>query len=149
MSDTNIYFDSCRHVYMKTLMHYYYYIIFVYIFFIGSFAVVEMNVMSVLTAAEDAGLTEMAAGIQRQYETVGQSSPTLMYVDWDCCSSTGDSAVARMFCMWPDLAVWLDVRHFIRRFRSACTNDTHPCTPSSFRSCPPASSSGMRVSWPC
>ena len=50
-------------------MHYYYYIIFVYIFFIGSFAVVEMNVMSVLTAAEDAGLTEMAAGIQRQYET--------------------------------------------------------------------------------
>ena len=82
--------------------------------------------MSVLTAAEGAGLMEMAAGIQRRYETVGQSSPTLMYVDQDCCSSTGDSAVTWTFCRWPDLAVRLDVWHFIRRFSSACTTDTHP-----------------------
>ena len=82
--------------------------------------------MCVLTAAEGAGLTKMAAGLQRRYATAGQSPPTLMYVDWDCCSSGGDSAVARKICMWPDLAVRLDVWHFIRRFSSACTTDTHP-----------------------
>ena len=105
--------------------------------------------MCVLTAAEGAGLTKMAAGLQRCYATAGQSPPTLMYVDRDCCSSAGDSAVARMFCMWPDLVVRLDVWHFIRRFGSAWTTDTHPSTLSSCRSCPPASSSGMRVTWPC
>ena len=82
--------------------------------------------MCVLTAAEGAGLTKMAAGLQRRYETAGQSPPTLMYVDRDCCSSAGDGAVARMFCGWPDLAVRLDVWHFVRRFCSACTTDTHP-----------------------
>ena len=75
--------------------------------------------MRVLTAAEGTRLMDMAAGIQRRYETAGQSPPTPMYVDRDCCSSTGTSAVAHMFCRWPDLAMRPDVRHFIRRFRSA------------------------------
>ena len=79
-----------------------------------------MNGMSVLTAAEDAGLTEMAAGIQCPYETVGQSSPTLMYVlflHWRECGGPDVLHVARPSdaagcpALHPSLQLGLHHRH--------------------------------------
>jgi len=40
--------------------------------------------MSVLTAAEGAGLSDMAAGLVNRYAQAGQSPPVLLYVDRDC-----------------------------------------------------------------
>ncbi|CAL8358269.1 unnamed protein product [Merluccius merluccius] len=44
--------------------------------------------VSVLTAAEGDGLSNMAAGLMRRYR---EAAPKVLYVDWDCCAAVGAS----------------------------------------------------------
>lgn len=77
--------------------------------------------VSVLTAAEGAGLTDMAAGIINRYQQASQPPPLLLYVDRDCCSPS----TKRLFQAWPDLTIRLDIWHFMRRFASCVTTESH------------------------
>jgi hypothetical protein len=63
----------------------------------------------------------MADGLMLRYRLANQSPPVLLYVDRDCCSS----AVPSTFSQWPDLTVRLDIWHFMRRFASCCTTESH------------------------
>ncbi|XP_067280900.1 uncharacterized protein [Pseudorasbora parva] len=82
--------------------------------------------MSVLTSHEGQGLLPMTTGLVRRYEAAGVAPPTLLYVDRDCCSAVGTSRAAAMFSGWSDLAVRLDVWHFMRRFAAGLHTDSHP-----------------------
>ncbi|XP_016115196.1 uncharacterized protein [Sinocyclocheilus grahami] len=82
--------------------------------------------MSVLTSHEGQGLLPMTTGLVRRYEAAGVASPTLLYVDRDCCSSVGTSRAAAMFSGWSDLVVRLDVWHFMRHFAAGLHTDSHP-----------------------
>jgi len=77
--------------------------------------------VSVLTAAEGAGLADMAAGLVNRYLQAGQAPPVILYVDRDCCGA----ATKRLFQPWRDLHVRLDIWHFMRRFVSCCTTESH------------------------
>ena len=81
--------------------------------------------ISVLTAAEGAGLNKMAEGLTERYSQANQEPPVLLYVDRDCCSDSGSSKAKSLFGRWPDLQVRLDVWHFMRRLASACTTENH------------------------
>ncbi|KAM8867921.1 uncharacterized protein ACB058_005816 [Synchiropus picturatus] len=81
--------------------------------------------MSVLTAAEGDGLADMTAGLMRRYRDAGQAPPKVLYVDWDCCASAGQSHLRQLFHEWPELIVRLDVWHLMRRFGRGVTTDTH------------------------
>ncbi|XP_053724454.1 uncharacterized protein LOC128760806 isoform X1 [Synchiropus splendidus] len=81
--------------------------------------------MSVLTAAEGDGLADMASGLVRRYRDAGQAPPKVLYVDRDCCTSVGQSRVGQLFHEWSELAVRLDVWHFMRRFTRGVTTNTH------------------------
>ncbi|KAF5880172.1 Epithelial-stromal interaction 1, partial [Clarias magur] len=82
--------------------------------------------MSVLTAAEGYGLRDMATGLQERYRQAGQDPPSVLYVDRDCCRSDGGTcAAAALFPEWPQLAVRLDVWHYIRRLAAGVTTESH------------------------
>ena len=81
--------------------------------------------VSVLTAAEGDGLTNMAAGLMRRYREAGKAPPKVLYVDRDCCAAAGKSSVHRMFHEWRELVVRLDVWHLMRRFARGVTTDSH------------------------
>ena len=78
--------------------------------------------MSVLTSAEGQGLGPMVEGIVNRYTNAGVSPPEVLYVDRDCC---GDTSVRKMFALWPDMDIRLDIWHFMRRFCAGCTTDSH------------------------
>ncbi len=78
--------------------------------------------MSVVTAAEGAGLDKMIRGVITRYETAGVAPPDILYVDRGCC---GDSQVIKLFSCWPNLRVRLDIWHFMRRFAAGCTTEAH------------------------
>ena len=77
--------------------------------------------VSVLTAAEGAGLADMAAGLMNRYLQAQQPPPVLLYVDRDCCGA----ATRRLFDRWHDLVIRLDIWHFMRRLASCCTTESH------------------------
>jgi len=77
--------------------------------------------MSVLTAAEGAGLVDMATGLVNRYLAAGQPPPLLLYVDRDCCTVS----TRWLFQPWKDLVMRLDIWHFMRCFASCCTTDSH------------------------
>ncbi|XP_030219179.1 uncharacterized protein LOC115548574 [Gadus morhua] len=80
---------------------------------------------SVLTAGEGAGLEELCQGVVTRYRNAGQPEPEAIYVDRDCCSQSGVSAVAKLFRPWRS-AVRLDSFHFMRRFNCGLTTEHHP-----------------------
>lgn len=43
----------------------------------------------VLTTGEGAGLEELCQGIVLRYRNAGEPEPQIIYVDRDCCSSSG------------------------------------------------------------
>ena len=49
--------------------------------------------ISVLTAAEGAGLANMAAGLVNHYLQAGHAPPVILYIDCDCCGA----ATKRLF----------------------------------------------------
>ena len=77
--------------------------------------------MCVLTAAEGHGLDEMTKGLVTRYQSASVPPPELLYVDRDCCSAS----TKRQFIGWPALQIRLDIWHFMRRFASGCTTDSH------------------------
>lgn len=76
--------------------------------------------MCVLTAAEGHALQRMAQGIVDRYSTAGVPPPELRYLDRDCCVTRSN-----LFSAWPDMHVCLDIWHFMRRFASGCTTESH------------------------
>ena len=74
-----------------------------------------------LTSAEGQGLGPMVEGIVKRY--TGVSPPEVLYVDRDCC---GDTSLRRMFALWSDMDIRLDIWHFMHRFCAGCTTDSHP-----------------------
>ncbi len=82
--------------------------------------------MCVLTASEGDGLLPMCSGIVERYRRAGEAPPKVLYVDRDCCSATGKGKAAALFTEWDQLAVRLDVWHFMRRFAVGVTTDSHP-----------------------
>ncbi|KAK0140606.1 hypothetical protein N1851_022420 [Merluccius polli] len=81
--------------------------------------------VSVLTAAEGDGLSNMAAGLKRRYREAGKAPPKVLYVDRDCCAAVGKSSVHQMYHEWRELVVRLDVWHLMRRFARGVTTDSH------------------------
>ena len=79
--------------------------------------------ISVLTASEGSGLRSMASGIIRCFELARVSPPVLLYTDRDCC---GERKVSSLFTACKELVIRLNVWHFMRRFVSGCTTDSHP-----------------------
>jgi len=79
--------------------------------------------IGVLTASEGSGFRSMASGIIRRYELARVSPPVLLYTDRDCC---GERKVSSQFTAWKELVIRLDVWHFMCRFVSGCTTDSHP-----------------------
>jgi len=77
--------------------------------------------VSILTAAEGAGLANMAAGLVNRYLQDGQAPPVILYVDSDCSGA----ATKRLFQRWCDLHIRLDIWHFMRRLVSCCTTESH------------------------
>lgn len=83
--------------------------------------------ISVVTAAEGHGLKVMASGLVGRYRQAGQEPPMVLYVDRDCCCTTGGTpAAAALFPEWTQVLVRLDVWHFMRRLAAMVTTDSHP-----------------------
>ena len=82
--------------------------------------------ISVLTTEEGKGLGNMCAGLVGRYQTANQSPPQILYVDRDCCAKKGNTHFHEMFKGLPDLAVRLDIWHFMRRLAAGCTTESHP-----------------------
>ena len=61
--------------------------------------------------------------IIRRYELARVSPPVLLYTDRDCC---GERKVSSLFTAWKELVIRLDLWHFMHRFVSGCTTDSHP-----------------------
>lgn len=68
----------------------------------------------------------MMTGIIDRYASASVPPPELLYVDRDCC---GRSNIRRVFSVWPDLVIRLDIWHFMRRFAGACTTESHQLYP--------------------
>lgn len=84
-------------------------------------------VQSVLTAAEGYLLDNMIQGLIQRYTDAEVPPPELLYVDAHCCGSFPSTNLFRK--EWPHLQIRLDVWHFMRRFNSAVTTDTHRLYP--------------------
>ena len=79
--------------------------------------------MSVMTVNEGTGLENMANGLMRRYSLAGVSPPEVLYVDRDCCS-TGKAK--KLFSLWDNLVIRLDIWHFMRRIAAGCNAEAHP-----------------------
>ena len=79
--------------------------------------------MSVMTVNEGTGLENMANGSMRRYSLAGVSPPEVLYVDRDCCS-TGKAK--KLFSLWDNLVICLDIWHFMRRIAAGCNTEAHP-----------------------
>ncbi|XP_022110160.1 uncharacterized protein LOC110989819 isoform X2 [Acanthaster planci] len=82
--------------------------------------------MSVLTAAEGQGLRKITRGLVERYQDAGvPPPPEVVYVDRDCCGTR----TSGLFNGWPNLQVRLDIWHFMRRFASTCSTESHQLYP--------------------
>ena len=83
--------------------------------------------ITVFTVSEEfTSLDAMAKGLIRRYSRAGKKPPVVLYVDRDCCASSGPSRFQKLFSEWSNLTVKLDSWHFMRRFACACTSESHP-----------------------
>lgn len=87
--------------------------------------------MSVMTVNEGTGLENMANGLMKRDSMAGVS-PEVLYVDRDCCT-TGKNK--RLFSLWENLVIRLDIWHFMRRIATGCNPEAHPLYYSVFVSC--------------
>lgn len=78
--------------------------------------------VSVLTVTEGEGLKPLVDGLIERYVRGNVNPPILMYVDRDCC---GDK-FRKMFQLWPDMTIRLDIWHLMRRFADGCSSNSHP-----------------------
>jgi hypothetical protein len=81
--------------------------------------------MTVLTAGEGYGLESMMKGVIDRYRQAEVSPPVLLYVDCNCCGESSINSVFRDSHAWPDLEIRLDIWHFMRRFATAVTTESH------------------------
>ena len=82
--------------------------------------------ISVLTASEGSGLCTMASGIIGRYQLAGVPPRVLVYTDRDCC---GERNVKSLFAAWDEVTIHLDAWHFMLRFVTGCTTESHPLYP--------------------
>lgn len=61
-----------------------------------------------------------------RYRRAGKPPPQVLYVDRDCCSTTGKRKVEAMFHEWDQLVIRLDPWQFIMRFTAGLTSESHP-----------------------
>ncbi len=80
----------------------------------------------VLTQTVDEGLLSMCSGLMERYRRAGNPPPQVLYVDRDCCSTTGKSKVGAMFHEWDQLVIRLDPWQFMMRFTAGVTSESHP-----------------------
>ncbi len=81
---------------------------------------------SVVTAGEGAGLELLAQGIVQRYQAANVEPPAVIYVDRDCCVTSGNTPkLLQHFHPWKCTLV-LDVFHFIARFGAGVTSNSHP-----------------------
>ena len=79
--------------------------------------------MSVMTASEGSGLTDMTIALVDRYKNAGVPPPDLVYTDRDCCGARGIKA---LFPDWDVVCVRLDIWHFMRRLAIGVTTESHP-----------------------
>ncbi|KAL4240975.1 hypothetical protein ACF0H5_001757 [Mactra antiquata] len=80
---------------------------------------------SVLTTGEGPAWEAVCQGIVRRYRDAGEPEPSIIYVDRDCCSQSGQPAIMQWFKPWKTV-VRLDIFHFMRRFTKGLTTEHHP-----------------------
>ena len=68
----------------------------------------------------------MANGLQERYKSAKVSPSSVLYIELDCYSESGNTRYHSLFHTWEGLLVRLDVWHFMKRFRDACTSQAHP-----------------------
>ncbi|KAI2651377.1 hypothetical protein H4Q32_019448 [Labeo rohita] len=71
-------------------------------------------------------LLPMSSGLMDRYRRAGKPPPQVLYVDWDCCLTTGKNKVEAMFHEWDQLVIRLDPWQFIMRFTAGLTSESHP-----------------------
>lgn len=64
----------------------------------------------------------MVDGLIKMYADAGVTTPSVLYVDRDCC---GASHIQKMFAAWPQLKIKLDMWHFMRRMAVGYNTDSH------------------------
>ena len=67
------------------------------------------GLVSVLTAKEGAGLSRMAGGLMKRHSDASVDTPSLLYVDRDCCSGKSKA----LFPDWDKLLIQIDIYHFM------------------------------------
>lgn len=77
--------------------------------------------MSVLTDSEGGGLNDMTEGLMQQHREANATPPKVLYVDRDCCSWR----MQAKFHHWEQMEIKLDVWHFLRRFATGCSSESH------------------------
>ena len=70
----------------------------------------------------------MCQGIVKRYNNAEEPPPVLIYVDRDCCSTSGVPSALRWFQPW-ECFVRLDIWHFMRRFNPGLNTEHHPLYP--------------------
>lgn len=83
--------------------------------------------VSLLTTSE--GLSKsnrMADGLMERYSQGVQPPPLVLYTDRNCCKTNDLLKFQKLFQLWDNLPVRLDLWHFKRRLSKACTNESHP-----------------------
>ncbi|KAJ8044295.1 hypothetical protein HOLleu_11725 [Holothuria leucospilota] len=78
--------------------------------------------ISVITTGEGHALIPMAEGLMARYSSAGVPAPEALYVDRDCCGST---PVRKLFHLWKDVPIRLDIWHFMRRIAGGVTSENH------------------------
>ncbi|RUS80407.1 hypothetical protein EGW08_011843, partial [Elysia chlorotica] len=81
--------------------------------------------MCVLAASEGPGLQAMAQGLVHRYATSGVPQPKVLYVDRGCCGKCSSKAAQDLFSEWRDLTVRLDASHFMFRFVTCLSAESH------------------------
>ncbi len=81
--------------------------------------------VSVVTDSEGDGLGDMIAGLMKRYKDAEVPPPKVLYVDRDCCSYK----LKNKFNDWGEMAIRLDIWHFMRRFAAGCVSESHALYP--------------------
>lgn len=81
----------------------------------------------VVTSSEsNDGLGKMADGLMKRYSDANVPPPLVLYADCSCCSEDDTSKYQKLFHLWPDLIIRLDIFHFMMRIALGVTSNSHP-----------------------
>ena len=67
----------------------------------------------------------MANGLMRRYSLAGVAPPEVLYVDRDCCAGTTGKS-KKLFSLWDNLVICINIWHFMRRFAAGCNSEAPP-----------------------